>query len=101
MNKKIVSCIILILIILTCLTSTAHASASAKVFSNGKSGTYKNCGVYAVDGFATLGYSCTSSMGSITKSSMLSWIKIQEMDMQCMFIHLAEVDILMIIMEIL
>ena len=75
MNKKIVSCIILILIILTCLTSTAHASASAKVFSSSKSNTYNHCGTYAISGFKTLGYSCTSSMGAITKSSMLSWIK--------------------------
>ncbi len=75
MNKKIISCILLVIIMLVTLTSTAHASASAKVFANGKSGYYNNCCAYAVDGLSRLGYSpCTSSMGAITRDSMLEWI---------------------------
>lgn len=75
MNKKIISSILFIVILLLVFSSTCHASASAKVFSNGNSGHYNNCGVYAVDGLSRLGYSCTSSMGAITKSSMLDWIR--------------------------
>lgn len=75
MNKKIISSVLFIIILLLAFSSTCHASASAKVFSNGNSGHYNNCGVYAVDGLSRLGYSpCTSSMGAITKSSMLEWI---------------------------
>ena len=74
MNKKLISIISIILLLLIVLTSTCHASASAKVFSSSKSAYYSNCGGYAVKGFSTLGYSCTSSLGAITKDSMLQWI---------------------------
>lgn len=75
MNKKIISIISIIAILLMLFSSTCHASASAKVFSCSKSPVYNNCCVYAVDGLSRLGYSpCTSSMGAITKSSMMEWI---------------------------
>lgn len=75
MNKKIISGILVILILLFTLSSTANAAASAKVFSNGNSGNCQNCAVYAVDGLSRLGYSpCTSSIGTITRASMLEWI---------------------------
>ena len=75
MNKKVISGILVILILLFTLSSTANAAASAKVFSNGNSGHCQNCAVYAVDGLSRLGYSpCTSSIGAITRSSMLEWI---------------------------
>lgn len=74
MNKKIISGILVILILLFTLSSTANAAASAKVFTNGQSSYYHNCGVYAVDGLSRLGYSTTSSMGGITRASMLEWI---------------------------
>lgn len=75
MNKKILSSIVIIAILLITLSSTCHASASAKVFANGKSGSGHPCAVYAVDGLGRLGYSpCTSSIGQITKASMLEWI---------------------------
>lgn len=74
MNKKVISGILVILILLFTLSSTANAAASAKVFTNGNSGYYHNCGVYAVDGLSRLGYSTTSSMGGITRASMLEWI---------------------------
>lgn len=75
MNKKIISSVIIIMLLLITLSSTCHASASAKVFSNGQSGNCNNCAIYAVDGLGRLGYSpCTSSIGQITKASMLEWI---------------------------
>lgn len=74
MNKKLISIISIFLLLLIGLTSTCHASASAKVFTNSKSAYYNNCGTYAVNGLGKLGYSCTSSMGAITKDSMLQWI---------------------------
>ena len=75
MNKKIISGILVILILLFTLSSTANAAASAKVFSNGNSGNCQNCAVYAIDGLSRLGYSpCTSSIGAITRASMLEWI---------------------------
>lgn len=75
MNKKILSSIVIIAFLLITLSSTCHASASAKVFANGKSDNAHPCAVYAVDGLGRLGYSpCTSSIGQITKDSMLSWI---------------------------
>lgn len=76
MNKKILSSIVIIAILLITLSSTCHASASAKVFANGKSANGHSCAVYAIDGLGRLGYSpCTSSIGQITKDSMLDWIK--------------------------
>lgn len=75
MNKKLISIISIFLLLLIGLTSTCHASASAKVFTNSKSAYYNNCGGYAVSGLGKLGYSCTSSMGAITKDSMLQWIR--------------------------
>ena len=76
MNKKIISIVCLIIILLAILSSTVNASASAKVFSSSKSSSYKNCGTYAVAGLSELGYDpCTSSMGAITRNSMLEWIK--------------------------
>lgn len=75
MNKKIISVFLVLVILLLSLSSTAHAAASAKVFANSKSANYNNCAVYAVDGLSRLGYSpCTSSIGGITRSSMLEWI---------------------------
>lgn len=74
MNKKLISIISIFLLLLIGLTSICHASASAKVFTNSKSAYYNNCGGYAVSGLGKLGYSCTSSMGAITKDSMLAWI---------------------------
>lgn len=74
MNKKLISIVSIVLLILIVLTSTCHASASAKVFTNSQSGYYNNCGTYAVNGLGRLGYSCTSSMGAITRDSMLQWI---------------------------
>ena len=74
MNKKLISIVSIILLLLIVLTSTCHASASAKVFSNSQSAYYSNCGGYAVKGFSTLGYSCTSSLGAITRDSMRQWI---------------------------
>ena len=76
MNRKIISIFCLIVILLAVLSSTVNASASAKVFSSSKSSSYNNCGTYAVAGLSTLGYSpCTSSMGAITRDSMLEWIR--------------------------
>lgn len=74
MNKKLISIISIFLLLLIGLTSTCHASASAKVFANSQSAYYNNCGGYAVSGLGKLGYSCTSSMGAITRDSMLAWI---------------------------
>lgn len=74
MNKKIISAIILMVIILATFTSTCHASASAKVFSNGQSPYCQSCASYASQGLSKLGYSCTSNYGTITKDSMLAWI---------------------------
>lgn len=74
MNKKIISIITIFLLLIMSLTSTCHASASAKVFTNSQSAYYNNCGTYAVNGLGNLGYSCTSSMGAITRDSMLEWI---------------------------
>ena len=75
MNKKIISIVSIFLLLLIVLTSTCHASASAKVFTNSQSAYYNNCGGYAVSGLGKLGYSCTSSMGAITRDSMLRWIR--------------------------
>lgn len=75
MNRKIISIILLITIILTVFSSTCNAAASAKVFASNKSAYYHDCAVYAVDGLGRLGYSpCTSSIGNITRDSMLEWI---------------------------
>lgn len=74
MNKKIISLTLILLIVFTVFSTTCHASASAKVFANSKSGYYNNCGTYAISGLGNLGYSCTSSLGAITRDSMLSWI---------------------------
>lgn len=75
MNKKIISSVLFIMILLLAFSSTCHASASAKVFANSKSGNCNNCAIYAVDGLGRLGYSpCTSSVGQITRASMLDWI---------------------------
>lgn len=75
MNKKIISTILLMVLILAFFATTCHASASAKVFSNSKSSYYQNCASYASNGLSSLGYSCTTDMGAITRDSMLSWIK--------------------------
>lgn len=75
MNKKIISLTLILLIVFTVFSTTCHASASAKVFANSKSGYYNNCGTYAISGLGNLGYSCTSSLGAITRDSMLAWIK--------------------------
>ena len=64
MNKKIISAIILMVIILATFTSTCHASASAKVFSNGQSSTCQRCASYASQGLTNLGYSCTTNLRS-------------------------------------
>ena len=74
MNKKIISIVLLLLILVSTLATTVNASASAKVFSSSQSAYCTNCGVYAVSGLQTLGYSTTSSVGTITKSDMLAWI---------------------------
>ena len=75
MNKKIISCISIIILLLGLLSTTCHASAEAKVFSNGLSPVYKNCAAYASSGLNKLGYyPCTSAAGTITKSSMLQYI---------------------------
>lgn len=74
MNKKIISSILVILFLLVALSSTAHASASAKVFSNSRSSYYNSSGSYAVYGLGKLGYSTTSALGAITRDSMLEWI---------------------------
>lgn len=74
MNKKIISILLLVILITSVSAGTCHASASAKVFSSSKSSYYNNCGTYAQSGMQKLGYSCTSELGAITKSSMLSWI---------------------------
>lgn len=74
MNKKIISIFLVVLVLITLFTSTANASASAKVFANSKSSYYSDCGTYAVYGLEELGYSVSSSIGAITRSSMLSWI---------------------------
>ena len=77
MNKKVISGILVILILLFTLSSTANAAASAKVFTNGNSGYYHNCGVYAVDGlmcirdrYTTLSSkSINSSFGKVFNTS--------------------------------
>lgn len=74
MNKKIISTIILMILILAFLATTCHASASAKVFSSSQSSYYQHCASYASSGLSSLGYSCTTTMGPITRDSMLSWI---------------------------
>ena len=74
MRKKLVSIVFLLVVIITTFSTTAHASASAKVFANGKSTYYNNCATYALSGLQTLGYTTYSSVGAITKSDMLSWI---------------------------
>ncbi len=74
MNKKIISTIILMILILAFLATTCHASASAKVFSSSQSSYYQSCASYASSGLSSLGYSCTTTMGPITRDSMLSWI---------------------------
>lgn len=75
MNKKIISAISIIAILLMLLGTTCHAT-TAKAFGCSQSPTYRNCTVYAVDGLSRLGYSCTSSMGPITKSSILSYVSL-------------------------
>lgn len=76
MNKKIISSVLFIMILLLAFSSTCHASASAKVFANGQTGYANNCATYATDGLGRLGYSpCTASIGQITRASMLDWIK--------------------------
>ena len=62
-------------LILAFFATTCHASASAKVFSSSKSSFYQSCASYASSGLSSLGYSCTTTMGPITKDSMLSWIQ--------------------------
>lgn len=74
MNKKIISLTLILLIVFTIFSTTCHAAASAKVFSSSKSSYYNNCGTYAIKGLGNLGYSCTSSLGAITRDSMLAWI---------------------------
>lgn len=74
MNKKIISTIILMILILAFFATTCHASASAKVFSSSQSSYYQSCASYASSGLSSLGYSCTTTMGPITRDSMLSWI---------------------------
>lgn len=75
MNKKIISSILIMIILLIACSSVCNAAASAKSFSNGKSVYYTNCGAYAADGFGRIGYSpSASSFGAITKESMLEWI---------------------------
>lgn len=75
MNKKIISTILLMVLILAFFATTCHASASAKVFSSSQSSYYQSCASYASSGLSSLGYSCTTTMGPITRDSMLSWIK--------------------------
>lgn len=75
MNKKIISTILLMVLILAFFATTCHASASAKVFSSSQSSYYQSCASYASSGLSSLGYSCTTTMGPITKDSMLSWIQ--------------------------
>ncbi len=75
MNKKLIPCISIIILLLGLLSTTCHASAEAKVFSNGLSPVYKNCAAYASSGLNKLGYyPCTSAAGTITKSEMLQYI---------------------------
>lgn len=75
MNKKIISTILLMVLILAFFATTCHASASAKVFSSSQSSYYQSCASYASSGLSSLGYSCTTTMGPITRDSILSWIK--------------------------
>lgn len=75
MNKKIIASISIIIILLGLLSTTCHASAEARVFSSGRSPTYKNCAAYAATGLSKLGYSpCQSEVGGITKSSILQYV---------------------------
>ena len=74
MSKKIVSIFLVILLFITIFSTTANAAASAKVFASSKSAYYNDCAVYAKYGLEDLGYSVSTSIGAITKSSMLSWI---------------------------
>ena len=74
MSKKIISIFLVILLFITIFSTTANAAASAKVFASSKSGYYNDCAVYAKYGLEDLGYSVSTSIGAITKSSMLSWI---------------------------
>ena len=74
MSNKIISIVLLLVVVIAAFSTTVQASASAKVFSSSQSAYYNNCGVYAISGLQTLGYSVTSSLGAITKASMLSWI---------------------------
>ena len=74
MSKKIISIVLLLLVVSTVFAGTANAAASAKVFSSSQSTYYTNCGGFAIEGFDRLGYTTHSSLGGITKSSMLSWI---------------------------
>ena len=74
MNKKIISIVLLLIMLVSTLATTVNASESAKVFSNSQSAYYTNNGAYACSGFQTLGYSVTSSVGGITKADMLAWI---------------------------
>lgn len=74
MNKKIISTLLLVILIISVSAGSCHASASAKVFSSSKSAYYNDCATYATSGLKKLGYSCTTVTGAITKNSMLTWI---------------------------
>ena len=74
MNKKIVSIVLLIIVLSSILSTCVNASASSKVFSSAQSTYYTNCGAYAIYGMEELGYTTYSSLGTITKADMLSWI---------------------------
>jgi len=76
MNKviKTISVLILAASIITILSSTAHATTAAKVFSSSKSTFYVDSSNYARYGLDLLGYSVTYSNGKIKKSSIVSWI---------------------------
>ena len=74
MNRKIISIFLLLIILVSIFSTTVNAAASAKVFASSKSAYYNDCAVYAKYGLEELGYSVSTSIGAITKSSMLSWI---------------------------
>ena len=74
MRKKIISIVLLLVVVIATFSTTVHASASAKVFASSQSAYYNNCATYALSGLQTLGYTTYSSIGTITKANMLSWI---------------------------
>lgn len=75
MNKKIISLLLILITLVSIFATTCNAATAAKVFSNSKLSTYNDSAGYAQAGLKKLGYSVSLSVGQITKTNILNWIK--------------------------